>query len=62
MKEQRPERSERKTCSKNQPYDGHGRWIHPDARFLCSTNDGIDEYDVYRCPNCNLTFKTIVPQ
>lgn len=51
-------------CTANNPWNPS--WIgnvqHPDAVDIGSDNDGIDEFDVYKCPHCGKIFYETVAQ
>lgn len=61
---------ERWVCSKEQPYDPNNkehklkRWEHPEAFEVGEQQDGYPGGDIvtYRCPICNIKFKTELPQ
>ena len=49
--------NKRRTCTKETPCDGKGRWSHPEAKL-----EGSDVYVLwYRCPICGAFFGETQP-
>ena len=52
-------------CTKENPWiKGKGPVAHPDAVYKHDVYDQTanhDDYMVYRCPNCDLTFNVTIP-
>ncbi len=55
----------RYVCTKGQPWEeGKGRSIHPEAELFRQVHDNTaihNDYDVYKCPHCELEFEVTVP-
>jgi len=60
--------SEFQICTEERPYrkGSGGRWKHPKARSISYADEyfglsGGGNYEVYRCPICDLKFRITLP-